>query len=40
MEVREYLEGGLQSATVSYWGPAALLVGVIVGFCGNLVTLG
>ncbi|MBT2443012.1 hypothetical protein J7E93_23475 [Streptomyces sp. ISL-36] len=40
MEVSEYLEGGLQSATVSYWGPVALFVGVVVGFCGNLVALG
>ncbi|MFI7408742.1 hypothetical protein ACIBU0_08765 [Streptomyces sp. NPDC049627] len=40
MEVSEYLEGGLQSATVSYWGPAALFVGVVVGFCGNLAALG
>ncbi|EPJ42557.1 hypothetical protein STAFG_0389 [Streptomyces afghaniensis 772] len=40
MEVSEYLEGGLQSATVSYWGPAALFAGVVIGFCGNLVALG
>lgn len=40
MEVSEYLEGGLQSARVSYWGPAALLAGVMVGFWGNLVALG
>ncbi|MGP3990818.1 hypothetical protein [Streptomyces sp. 3N207] len=40
VEVSEYLEGGLQSATVSYRGPAALFVGVIVGFCGNFVALG
>ena len=35
-----YLEGGLQSATVCYWRPAALFVGVAVGLCGNLVALG
>ncbi len=38
-QVNEYLEGGLQSATVSYRGPVALLLGVISGFCASLAGL-
>lgn len=38
-QVNEYLEGGLQSATVSYRGPIALLLGVIFGFCASLAGL-
>lgn len=38
-QVNEYLEGGLQSAVVSYRGPVMLLAGVIAGFSGNLVAL-
>ncbi|NUL24941.1 hypothetical protein [Streptomyces lunaelactis] len=39
IQVREYLQGALQKATVSYRGPAALLVGVLVGTAANFVAL-
>lgn len=39
IEVREYLEGAMQSASVSYRGPVLLFVGVLVGLAANLVAV-